>query len=82
MERQHYIDCMRGFTMILVVYSHIVVFGYDINRYSLLNEIFVLFRMPLFFWVSGYLAYSFFDAVKLKKKIKKDWSANSFQLLL
>lgn len=50
---------MRGFTMILVVLSHVStlglgVFGTDIISYS---KIFEEFRMPLFFFVSGFVLY-------------------------
>ena len=56
MERQRieYIDAMRGLTMILVVYSHIC-------RYCLgdetmgFNSVFFLFRLPCFFFISGWL---------------------------
>lgn len=50
---------MRGLTMILVVYSHIVVLMLTPpHLLSNVNEIFILFRMPLFFFISGYFAYS------------------------
>lgn len=60
MNRIQYLDCMRGFTMILVVYSHLVIFGYQVDGRNLMNGVFLLFIMPLFFWVSGYLAYTSF----------------------
>ena len=50
-----FIDALRGFTMILVVYSHIQVFGFD--HYGSFNEVFVKFRMPLFFFISGWVLY-------------------------
>lgn len=57
-KRIEYIDAMRGFTMILVVYSHILLFSYhlksDVFTY---NDIFVKFRMPLFFFISGWVLY-------------------------
>lgn len=54
--RIEYIDAMRGFAMILVVYYHIIngVFSFE----SEFNEICVIFRMPLFFFISGLLSYS------------------------
>lgn len=51
-KRIEYIDALRGFTMILVVFSHIFIPGI-----SPLNKLFVTFRMPLFFFISGYIAY-------------------------
>ena len=57
-QRFHYIDTMRGFTMFLVVYYHVLVytFGRGIATWSV-NDIFVTFRMPLFFFLSGFLMY-------------------------
>lgn len=59
-KRIEYIDAMRGFTMILVVYAHIRFYGYHIDDYSdafSFNSLFMLIRMPLFFFVSGFLFY-------------------------
>lgn len=53
-QRIAYIDAMRGLTMILVVYSHIC-------RYCLgdkdmgFNDVLFLFRLPCFFFISGWL---------------------------
>ena len=53
-KRIGYIDAMRGFTMILVVYSHIcsMCFG---NAWMGWNDVFFLFRLPCFFFISGWL---------------------------
>ena len=53
-KRIEYIDAMRGFTMILVVYSHICHFclGDSLLGY---NGTFFLFRLPCFFMLSGWL---------------------------
>lgn len=67
-KRIEFIDAMRGLTMLLVVYSHIITVGYaetfsgDIGitpEGSLLtfNDLFVVFRMPLFFFISGFILY-------------------------
>lgn len=66
-KRIEYIDAMRGFAMLLVVYSHIIAFSYsgalknDIafggNDFLSFNALFILFRMPLFFFISGFLLY-------------------------
>ena len=45
-KRIEYIDAMRGFTMILVVYSHIIFFGYNDDTIPSFNSFFVNFRMP------------------------------------
>lgn len=58
-KRIEWIDAMRGFTMLLVVYTHIQVFGLGINVDGgfTFNQIFQLFRMPLFFFISGFILY-------------------------
>lgn len=43
-------------TMILVVYSHIAHWGFD-NVNMAYNDIFMKFRMPIFFFISGWLFY-------------------------
>lgn len=58
-KRIEFIDAMRGFTMILVVMRHVYGFGYTqfLYTFNSFNEFFALFRMPLFFFVSGYILY-------------------------
>lgn len=66
-KRIEYIDAMRGFTMLLVVFSHILFFGYsgsEFNDFSLggerflsFNSLFIAFRMPLFFFISGFILF-------------------------
>ena len=53
-QRIEYIDAMRGFTMILVVYSHIcsICLG---DMWMGWNDVFFLFRLPCFFFISGWL---------------------------
>lgn len=49
---------MRGFTMLLVVAYHVAQMSYGINiKASASLPFLVLFRMPLFFFVSGFVAY-------------------------
>ena len=50
-----YIDALRGFTMLLVVCWHIVYFS-KVRIFGVL-EFFSLFRMPLFFFISGFILY-------------------------
>ena len=57
-KRLEWLDAMRGFTMILVVAYHVAQMSFGINeKTSTSLPFFVLFRMPLFFFVSGFLAY-------------------------
>ena len=56
-QRIGYIDAMRGFTMILVVYNHILLCSFEGGATWSVNDIFLTFRMPLFFFLSGFLMY-------------------------
>lgn len=57
-KRLEWLDAMRGFTMILVVSCHVLGISFGIqSKFSTLEELITLFRMPLFFFVSGFLAY-------------------------
>ena len=68
-QRLEWIDAMRGFTMILVVANHFLwVSCGEIDRYSASMQFFLLFRMPLFFFISGFLSY----------KANADWSFQGF----
>lgn len=53
-QRAGYLDLMRGFTMLLVIYSHLCL--HLLPAESQLNAVFLRFRMPVFFFVSGFLA--------------------------
>ena len=53
-QRIAYIDAMRGFTMILVVYSHVCNYCLG-DKWMGWNDVFFLFRLPCFFFISGWL---------------------------
>lgn len=56
--RMAYIDAMRGFTMILVVLFHVLIhMSPRAVDFSPVSAILMSFRMPLFFFVSGFFAY-------------------------
>ena len=56
LNRIGYIDALRGMAMILVVYFHIAAYGF--GSYELgYNDIIERFRMPTFFFISGWLFY-------------------------
>ena len=73
-KRLEWLDALRGFTMILVVAYHVAQIGFSQTMKSSSSLPFlVLFRMPLFFFVSGFLAY----------KASQVWTAHDLgQLLL
>ncbi|MBQ9361850.1 MAG: acyltransferase [Bacteroidaceae bacterium] len=57
-QRLEWLDAMRGFTMILVVSYHVAQMSFKQDeQLSASLPFLVLFRMPLFFFVSGFLAY-------------------------
>lgn len=57
-QRIEYIDALRGFTMLLVVFAHVETVGFFGFSYStFMGQLFQSFRMPLFFFISGYIAY-------------------------
>ena len=57
-KRIGFIDAMRGMTMFLVVVAHVMTFGLGINaEKSVLGSILITFRMPVFFLISGFVAY-------------------------
>ena len=73
-KRLEWLDALRGFTMILVVANHVSRVGFEQNwKFSSSLSFLLLFRMPLFFFVSGFLAY----------KAAQVWNAHNLgQLLL
>ena len=76
--RLEWLDALRGFTMILVVANHVAGLGFGEEwKHSSAIPFLILFRMPLFFFVSGFLAYKASQVWDLKnlgmlvwKKIK------------
>ena len=74
-QRIGYIDALRGFTMILVVMNHVSAYclGVPFGAVALLDNevhsythIFSEFRMPLFFFVSGFVLYKATDKWNLE----------------
>ena len=68
-KRLEYIDALRGFIMIIIIYWHINYFSFDIlkviNDVNSFENIFLPFGMPLFFFISGLFAY--------RDKFNFDW---------
>ena len=57
-KRIEWLDAMRGFTMLMVVAYHTELMAFqETEKTSAAMSLLVLFRMPLFFFVSGFLAY-------------------------
>ena len=57
-KRLEYIDALRGFTMTLVIITHVLLFSFNIeSEHQYTNIIFGNMRMPLFFFICGFLSY-------------------------
>lgn len=73
-KRIGYIDALRGFTMILVVFAHVefLSFGIPYTK-SVIGSMFISFRMPMFFFISGFIAYKAitWDVPYYSKMLKK-----------
>lgn len=54
-ERYGYFDALRGFSMLLVVFWHVMLFS--IGSTDGINPFFCSFFLPLFFFISGFFAY-------------------------
>lgn len=85
MKHLEYIDGLKGFAIFLVVFAHVIAWSYgDLDtfltniRASWLFWVVYSFHMPLFFAVSGYLAYRSFEHTTPWEMIKK----RTIQLLL
>lgn len=52
-QRLGYIDSLRGFAMLLVVFGHIIYhsFNLETNSYKIVSSI----HLPLFFYISGFV---------------------------
>lgn len=74
-RRLEYIDAMRGFTILLVVFHHLVHFGAGLETRNFPpDELFVFFRMPLFFFISGFIAFKsaeYWDRTFYKARLRK-----------
>lgn len=72
-RRLGYIDAMRGFSMILVVFEHVLLLMGIPTTVTPLGAVFTTFRMPLFFFVSGYFAYN---------KASSSWNSDKMKLIM
>ena len=56
MQRLAYFDQMKGVAILLVVIGHVFLFSYG-NIDNSVFHMLTIFHMPVFFYISGYLAY-------------------------
>ena len=72
MEKQRvaYFDEMKGLAIILVVIGHMMLFAFKFNPSE--PSKFIYFNMPMFFYISGYLAYKQIKTIReLNSKLIK-----------
>lgn len=70
-KRIRYIDGLRGITILLVIYHHLICNALEFapaEGQSIFNEICLTFRMPLFFCISGFFVYSRNYSLELFKR--------------
>lgn len=70
-QRIKFIDAMRGVTMILVVYAHVLQTTIG-NHNVFAGQLFATFRMPMFFFISGFVAFKAIDR----------WSTDFFRQMM
>lgn len=94
MKREHEIDLLRGFAILLVIFGHGISYGLAINfaghatelrtvLYTCCYKIIYAFHIPLFFWISGVVSrkYSLCDQ-HIGKIIKKNTKAILYPYLV
>ena len=80
--RMEWLDAMRGLTMILVVAYHVAQISFGVSeRTSSSLPFLVLFRMPLFFFVSGFLAYKASFEWTVPNTLRLTWKKLKIQVL-
>lgn len=81
-QRLSWLDALRGFTMILVVAYHVAQFTFqETEKTSAALPFLVLMRMPLFFFVSGFLAYKADFSWTIPNAIKLTWKKLKVQII-
>ena len=57
-ERLEYLDALRGFAMLLVVFVHVEIFGFfEFSHTTFLGKLFSAIHLPTFFFISGFCMY-------------------------
>ena len=81
-KRLSWLDAMRGFTMILVVAYHVAQVTFqETEKTSASLPFLVLMRMPLFFFVSGFLAYKAHFSWTVPNALKLTWKKLKVQII-
>ena len=81
-KRLSWLDALRGFTMILVVAYHVAqVSFHETEKTSAALPFLVLMRMPLFFFVSGFLAYKADFSWTVPNALRLTWKKFKVQVI-
>lgn len=57
-ERLEYLDALRGFAMLLVVFVHVEIFGFfEFSHITFIGKLFSAIHLPTFFFISGFCMY-------------------------
>lgn len=81
-KRLSWLDALRGFTMILVVAYHVAQVAFHENeKTSAALPFLVLMRMPLFFFVSGFLAYKASFSWTVPNALRLTWKKLKVQVV-
>lgn len=65
-QRIGFIDTLKGFTIFIVVYSHVLLCTFEGKAPWSINDIFSILMMPLFFFISGFLMYKAHQFTEIK----------------
>ncbi len=79
--RLKYIDCLRGLAMFMVVYSHIMSFCLTDYTPSPLGAWMSDVMLPLFFFISGYVAYKAAPKIGVKEYGTQMWKKTTMMLI-
>lgn len=67
-NRLEFLDSLRGLAMLFVIYFHFLAYSTELT--SVVNDIVIRWRMPLFFFISGFFAtFKTYDKGLYKKRI-------------
>ena len=81
-KRLSWLDALRGFTMILVVAYHVAQVTFqETEKTSAALPFLVLMRMPLFFFVSGFLAYKASFSWTIPNALRLTWKKLKVQIV-
>ncbi len=81
-RRLEWLDALRGFTMILVVAYHVAQMSFgESEKTTAALPFLVLFRMPTFFFVSGFLAYKAGFSWTVPNALRLTWKKVKVQVI-